>query len=321
MYHHLIRLLFTLIILLGWMAGGGYDLSKASPKAQEAGQSYIVRAGDSLFQISGRFYGDPLRWPEIFEATNAKAREDNSYATINNPRLIRVGQKLWIPTTPTFQSSESMQPSTMPEQQPVTPVQPSAVPNAQPTAEATTSTSPNETITPVDQLLDKYDINSPLAGAQSQTQLALDHLGFLEEALGKGDQTQVLRHTEHVVNILEGEDGVLFGDNDRDGQAQNPGDGAGVRTHVAEAQVQVEAVLVALEEAAVDAAVRTQVQELETLLEQSQKLVQTATEKAFQLFAADTSAETEMIEAELDTLLNELRASIDNAFTLGSQLL
>jgi len=47
---------------------------------------YIVRPGDTLGRISGRFYGDPYRWPEISE-----------YNKLKNPDLIFVDQQLFIP--------------------------------------------------------------------------------------------------------------------------------------------------------------------------------------------------------------------------------
>ena len=71
--------------------------SFASPLAQADGQDYIVQAGDSLTKIAAAFYGDGSLYPRIVEATNAKAEEDSSYATIVYPRLLQVGQKLWIP--------------------------------------------------------------------------------------------------------------------------------------------------------------------------------------------------------------------------------
>lgn len=49
---------------------------------------YVVVAGDSLFKIAARFYGNGNRWPELFEANKDQ---------IKNPRLIRPGQKLRIP--------------------------------------------------------------------------------------------------------------------------------------------------------------------------------------------------------------------------------
>src|SRR5690348_12515950 len=70
--------------------------SFAAPAAQQGGQDYIVQPGDSLVKIATEFYGDGTLWPEIVEGTNAKAAEDDSYAVIEYPRLLQVGQKVWI---------------------------------------------------------------------------------------------------------------------------------------------------------------------------------------------------------------------------------
>ncbi len=54
----------------------------------EAERIYVVAAGDSLYKIAQRFYGNGNRWPEIFEANKG---------VVKNPRVIRPGQKLRIP--------------------------------------------------------------------------------------------------------------------------------------------------------------------------------------------------------------------------------
>lgn len=70
----------------------------AAPPFQESGgEVYTVQAGDWLSKLAEKYYGDPLAFPTIVEATNAKAAEDNSFSVIDNADLIEVGQKLWIP--------------------------------------------------------------------------------------------------------------------------------------------------------------------------------------------------------------------------------
>jgi hypothetical protein len=70
----------------------------ANPLAQTDGQAYVVQTGDWLSKLADKFYGDPQAWSLIVEATQAKAASDSSFATITDPNLIEVGQKLWIPT-------------------------------------------------------------------------------------------------------------------------------------------------------------------------------------------------------------------------------
>ena len=56
----------------------------------------IVQRDDWLSKLSEKFYGDVLAYPAIFEATNAKFAEDNSYAFIEDVDLIEPGWKLCI---------------------------------------------------------------------------------------------------------------------------------------------------------------------------------------------------------------------------------
>lgn len=73
-------------------------LGTPSVQAQSpAGQEYIIQVDDWLSKLADKFYGDIFAYPEIVEATNAKAAEDDSFTVITNPDVIEVGQKLWIP--------------------------------------------------------------------------------------------------------------------------------------------------------------------------------------------------------------------------------
>lgn len=83
----------------------------AAPPTQGGGQEYVVQEDDWLSKIADRYYGDMMAYPVIVEATNARAKEDSSFATITNPDLIEVGQKLWIPDVP---SKETAAPMAMP---------------------------------------------------------------------------------------------------------------------------------------------------------------------------------------------------------------
>jgi len=58
------------------------------PKKEEVTEFYTVRRGDSLSLIAKRYYGDPMKYPLLFEAN----RE-----VIKNPDLIYPGQMLRIP--------------------------------------------------------------------------------------------------------------------------------------------------------------------------------------------------------------------------------
>lgn len=57
----------------------------------------VVQADDWLSKIADKFYGNPLAFPAIAEATNAKAAADDSYALIENVDLIEPGWRLCVP--------------------------------------------------------------------------------------------------------------------------------------------------------------------------------------------------------------------------------
>jgi LysM repeat protein len=59
---------------------------------------YVVRAGDTLWSIAQRFYGNPLMWSHIYYANESQ---------INNPNEIHEGQKLTIPGTGTNNATTS----------------------------------------------------------------------------------------------------------------------------------------------------------------------------------------------------------------------
>lgn len=85
---------FIIVLVLSLTVG----IALAAPPSQEAGgQIYVVQKDDWLSKIAEKYYGDMLAYPRIVEATNARAAQDSSFATIKNPDLIEIGQKLWIP--------------------------------------------------------------------------------------------------------------------------------------------------------------------------------------------------------------------------------
>jgi nucleoid-associated protein YgaU len=70
------------------VTGGGSSTAPKATPAAPADQTYTVVAGDSLSKIAKRVYGDANQWRRIFEANRDQ---------IENPDLIRPGQKLKIP--------------------------------------------------------------------------------------------------------------------------------------------------------------------------------------------------------------------------------
>lgn len=101
------------VILAAILLTGARSMAQAAPPAQteQEGQEYVVQANDWLSRLAEKFYGDVMAYPTIVEATNARAAADNSFAVINNPDVIEVGQKLWIPNAPTGETASAEAPA------------------------------------------------------------------------------------------------------------------------------------------------------------------------------------------------------------------
>jgi plastocyanin/uncharacterized membrane protein YozB (DUF420 family) len=54
------------------------------------------------------------------------------------------------------------------------------------------------------------------------------HAVELQDAVDRGSLLAVKRHAEHLINLIEGRQGLHYGDNDTDGQLEDPGDGIGL---------------------------------------------------------------------------------------------
>lgn len=76
-------------------------LAPAAALAQETTceSDVVVQGDDWLSKIAEKSLGDPLAFPAIVEATNAKNASDSSYAKIDDPNVIEVGWKLCIPSS------------------------------------------------------------------------------------------------------------------------------------------------------------------------------------------------------------------------------
>lgn len=60
------------------------------PKRPSGSRAYTIRPGDTLWDIAGRFYGDPTEWPRIWSASKTDLRS-------GSPHLIYPGEVVTIP--------------------------------------------------------------------------------------------------------------------------------------------------------------------------------------------------------------------------------
>ena len=91
-----------LITIVGIITIIAVALSLAPGHANAQGEvtcesDVVVQSDDWLSKIAEKAYGDVLTFPAIYEATNNKAAEDDSYATIVDANIIEPGWKLCIP--------------------------------------------------------------------------------------------------------------------------------------------------------------------------------------------------------------------------------
>ncbi|HID61568.1 MAG TPA: LysM peptidoglycan-binding domain-containing protein [Anaerolineae bacterium] len=90
----LLSLLLAVILLVSLLPMA--SVAGAAPLAQ--GESYTVQKDDSLWNIAEKYLGNGAAYPAIVDATNKKAAEDATFATIVNASIIQPGWKLWIPS-------------------------------------------------------------------------------------------------------------------------------------------------------------------------------------------------------------------------------
>ena len=65
------------------------------PHADRPAEEYVVQPGDTLSEIAEAKLGDPMRYPELFEASRDTVQPDG--ATLTDPNLIRPGWEITIP--------------------------------------------------------------------------------------------------------------------------------------------------------------------------------------------------------------------------------
>ena len=126
-----------------------------------------------------------------------------------------------------------------------------------------------------------------------------------------------LTHAEHVINILDGERGALFGDNNRDGKTQNPGDGIGVRGYLADAG---ERMTTALGTAADVRMADDNVQVLLDAIAESAEATSDSAGSAVRLFTADSAPDAQPLAEELGSLLAGLQESIAAAMSGAAEV-
>ena len=92
------KFMVIMLVLVLLVPAATAVLAAPDHQAVTCEEDYNVQADDWLSKLADKFYGDVLAYSAIFDATNAVAQSDDTYATIANPDLIEVGWKLCIPS-------------------------------------------------------------------------------------------------------------------------------------------------------------------------------------------------------------------------------
>ena len=142
------------------------------------------------------------------------------------------------------------------------------------------------------------------------------HAFELQDAAARGSVPALNRHAEHLINLIEGKDGLHYGDNNIDGHLEDPGDGIGLLSRLetvtastsgSPAQIQSEAVRGQLERIvalAVDLLGDPQVAETAEPIAEILELAQSANgEGVFQIELA--AREAGVVQAPMLTLALE----------------
>jgi rhamnose transport system substrate-binding protein len=87
------KLLYVLIVLSLLLAVA--PVVGAQDDAVACEEDYVVQAADWLSKLADKYYGDPLAYWAIFDATNAAGGD---YAVIENADSIEIGWKLCVPS-------------------------------------------------------------------------------------------------------------------------------------------------------------------------------------------------------------------------------
>jgi serine/threonine protein kinase len=147
-----------------------------------------------------------------------------------------------------------------------------------------------------------------LPGVEEQINIALTHAGFLEDALAANNMAAMRLHTEHLVNILDGESGPNFGDGDGDGRVENPGDGVGIRVYLVSVKEQMAQIAAAQERFP---QLSDSLERIRTTTDNNLTVVDESLKKALQILATDTLSEAQPLIDELDQLVNRLTSGTD----------
>ena len=147
-----------------------------------------------------------------------------------------------------------------------------------------------------------------LTNALSQIDIAVIHAGNVQNAVNEDDLAEAQRHAEHVINILSGKESANFGDHNRDGQAQNPGDDVGVPVYLSRTKNLAQNLR---DDGKLNGNLDAYAGQIIQASDNSIAVVDEAIAKTFKMFSIDSLGEAQPIVDDIHTLLNNLQTGRD----------
>ncbi|MEW5870667.1 MAG: serine/threonine-protein kinase [Chloroflexota bacterium] len=146
-----------------------------------------------------------------------------------------------------------------------------------------------------------------LSKAQGQADIAAEHMQYLLAAIQSNNLPLAKRHTEHIVNTLEGQDGEHYGDVNGDGNAQDPGDRVGVLGYLKRVHEEASA----LQNESLSPEQTAYLQQLLAVEQNSEQLIADCYEAAMKIIASDTAEEAQNNALIFQELVQALQTGRD----------
>ena len=138
-----------------------------------------------------------------------------------------------------------------------------------------------------------------IVGMHDNSDALLAHAAELKTAAARGSLPAMKRHAEHLLNLLEGSKGTDYGDGDRNGAVEDPGDGFGYAVYAAQAALHAQAMASAPD---ATAAIKQRAAEMQAQAAFVKKLSDTIIQDSLAVLGASNAASVAAQAAETDGL-------------------
>ena len=138
-----------------------------------------------------------------------------------------------------------------------------------------------------------------IVGMHDNSDALLAHAAELKTAAARGSLPAMKRHAEHLLNLLEGSKGTDYGDGDKNGAVEDPGDGFGYAVYAEQAALHAQAMASAPD---ATAAIKQRAAEMQTQAAFVKKLSDTMIQDSLAVLGASNAASVAAQAAETDGL-------------------